>query len=277
MDHSLGTRLRRQREEQQIPIDAIAATTKINPTLLEALERDDVSNWPRGIFRRAYIRDYARAIGLDPDTIVREFLEIHPDTVEVPAGTTVWGEPEGKRRLPAIFRGSQPKPQIVPEARPVSLQAKPILLEPTRSEPTLSAAAHLCARLGRVSERRDIAAVLAEAAELLEAIGVVVWVPAGGAALTAVFVHGYSEDILPSMTRIPVEGRTAVADAFRASDLRIVDGNGATGAVVVPIVARGECLGVLALELPEGSERLESVRACATVLAAQLAFVSWSG
>ena len=31
------------------------------------------------MFRRAYIRAYARAIGLDPDTVVLEFLEAHAD------------------------------------------------------------------------------------------------------------------------------------------------------------------------------------------------------
>ena len=54
-------------------------------SLLEALERDDVSHWPSGIFRRAFIRAYAHAIGLDPDVVVREFLEVHPDPVEVVA------------------------------------------------------------------------------------------------------------------------------------------------------------------------------------------------
>jgi hypothetical protein len=38
-----------------------------------------VSHWPSGIFRRAYIRAYAQFIGLDPDALLREFLEVHPD------------------------------------------------------------------------------------------------------------------------------------------------------------------------------------------------------
>ena len=35
-----------------------------------------------GIFRRAFVRDYARAIGLEPDIVVREFLELFPDPQE---------------------------------------------------------------------------------------------------------------------------------------------------------------------------------------------------
>ena len=76
---SFGARLRRQREQQNIALVTIAEQTKIKVSLLEALERDDVSRWPVGIFRRAYIRAYAHAIGLSPDQIVREFLESYPD------------------------------------------------------------------------------------------------------------------------------------------------------------------------------------------------------
>jgi hypothetical protein len=79
MSSSFGTRLRRQREEQQIPLGTIAEQTKIKLSLLEGLERDDVSRWPSGIFRRSYFRAYARAIGLDPDSWLPEFQALHPD------------------------------------------------------------------------------------------------------------------------------------------------------------------------------------------------------
>src|SRR5438552_9355395 len=83
MPESFGARLRQQRERQQITLTSIAEQTKIQLYLLEALERDDVSHWPAGIFRRAFIRAYAHAIGLDPDVVVLEFLQFHPDPVEV--------------------------------------------------------------------------------------------------------------------------------------------------------------------------------------------------
>jgi transcriptional regulator with XRE-family HTH domain len=85
MADSLGARLRQQRERQQIALASIAEQTKISLSLLEGLERDDVLRWPTGIFRRAFIRAYAQAIGLEPDSVVREFLEAHPDPVEVVA------------------------------------------------------------------------------------------------------------------------------------------------------------------------------------------------
>src|SRR5689334_5842778 len=79
MDESFGARMRRQRECLDIPLTTIAEQTKIKVALLEALERDDVSRWPSGIFRRSFIRSYARAIRLNPDIVVREFLERYPD------------------------------------------------------------------------------------------------------------------------------------------------------------------------------------------------------
>src|SRR5688572_8733226 len=79
MPESFGARMRQRREERGIDLIAIAEQTKIKRALLEALERDDVSHWPSGIFRRAYIRTYAQFIGLDPDVVVREFLEVYPD------------------------------------------------------------------------------------------------------------------------------------------------------------------------------------------------------
>src|SRR4029077_12592998 len=83
LPESFGARLRQRRERQHIALSTIAEQTKIKVSLLEALERDDVSHWPSGIFRRAFIRAYAHAIGLEPDVIVREFLEIYPDPIEI--------------------------------------------------------------------------------------------------------------------------------------------------------------------------------------------------
>jgi transcriptional regulator with XRE-family HTH domain len=66
MPESFGARLRQRRERQQISLTTIAEQTKTQLSLLEALERDDVSHWPAGTFRRAFIRAYTHAIGPSP-------------------------------------------------------------------------------------------------------------------------------------------------------------------------------------------------------------------
>src|SRR5262245_242729 len=82
MESTFGARLRAQRERQQVALATIANQTKIRVSLLEELEKDDVTHWPHGIFRRSYVRSYALAIGLEPDAVAREFLELYPDTLD---------------------------------------------------------------------------------------------------------------------------------------------------------------------------------------------------
>ena len=81
-DESFGSRLRSERERRRIALEVIAENTKIGIGLLKGLERDDLSRWPSGIFRRSFIRSYAEAIGLDADETLREFLEHHPDPMD---------------------------------------------------------------------------------------------------------------------------------------------------------------------------------------------------
>jgi transcriptional regulator with XRE-family HTH domain len=76
---SFGQRLRFGRERLGISLEAIAASTKINRSLLADLERGDASKWPPGIYRRAFVREYAAAIGLPADAVVAEFLELFPE------------------------------------------------------------------------------------------------------------------------------------------------------------------------------------------------------
>lgn len=101
MSESFGARLRQRREDRQIPLTSIAEETKIKVSLLEGLERDDVSHWPSGIFRKAYLRAYAHMIGLDPDEALREFLELYPEPTDVFEATTVaLAQPgDGSRRI----------------------------------------------------------------------------------------------------------------------------------------------------------------------------------
>jgi cytoskeletal protein RodZ len=69
----LGARLKQARESRGIPLSDIATRTKISVTALEALERNDLSRLPGGIFGRAFVRSYAAELGLEPDKTVEEF------------------------------------------------------------------------------------------------------------------------------------------------------------------------------------------------------------
>ena len=75
---AFGPNLRRIRIQRGISLDTIARETKVAVELWDALERNDFSHWPTGLFARAYIREYARILDLDPETIVDEFCRYFP-------------------------------------------------------------------------------------------------------------------------------------------------------------------------------------------------------
>lgn len=78
-----GGKLRQARERRGISLRQIATSTKISVGVLEALERNDVSKLPGGIFSRAFVRSYALEVGLDPEEVVREFLAGMPSEIPV--------------------------------------------------------------------------------------------------------------------------------------------------------------------------------------------------
>jgi transcriptional regulator with XRE-family HTH domain len=71
-------RLRRHRQRHRISLEEIAIETNVKPELLEALEKNDLSGWPRGLYARSWIRAYASAVGLDPMDTVDEFCRLFP-------------------------------------------------------------------------------------------------------------------------------------------------------------------------------------------------------
>ena len=93
-----GGRMKRLREERGVELREIAETTKISVSVLEALERNDISRLPGGIFSRGFVRAYAAQIGADPDIAVRDFIARFPH--DVPAA-----EPDG-------FGRSQPSASV---------------------------------------------------------------------------------------------------------------------------------------------------------------------
>ena len=70
-----GGKLRAAREARGVALRQIAATTRISVAALEALERNDISKLPGGIFSRSFVRSYAAEVGLDPDEAVQEFID----------------------------------------------------------------------------------------------------------------------------------------------------------------------------------------------------------
>src|SRR4029079_7681379 len=94
-----GGKLRQARERRGISLRQIAASTKISAAALEALERNDISKLPGGIFSRAFVRSYAVEVGLDPDDTVREFLDRFDQDTPPAAAVSTSEVPEHEREF----------------------------------------------------------------------------------------------------------------------------------------------------------------------------------
>ena len=70
---AFGPTLRRARLQRGISLEGLAETTRVPADLWRGLEGNDLSRWPTGIFARAYVRQYAVAVGIDPEAAVDEF------------------------------------------------------------------------------------------------------------------------------------------------------------------------------------------------------------
>jgi len=309
MHESFGARLRLHREKQDVALKTIADETKISIALLEGLERDDISHWPSGIFRRAYVRAYAHAIGLNPDVVVREFFQVHPEPREIaiiepprrrgflgsalgslsllrsgraadtaprspsprPAENFALNLPPLEERVPPAVPADAMTPEDAPAASPAT---EPPATQPAPVEHVdLLAAAELCTELGRVDDTSQVLAILRDAARLLDATGLIVWLYDGIASeLRPALVHGYSDNVRAQLPAVKQGDDNATAAAFRSARTCTIRGvEGGCGALVVPMLAPAGCAGVLAIELPDGREQMPSVRAVAMFLAAMLA------
>jgi transcriptional regulator with XRE-family HTH domain len=86
---TFGPVLRASRERKGITLEQVAAETKLAVELWADLEDNNLSRWPRQIYARSYVRDYALRIGLDPDEVVNEFCRLFPE----------WGDRRAERLI----------------------------------------------------------------------------------------------------------------------------------------------------------------------------------
>src|SRR3989442_5672318 len=89
---TLGEELRRKREQREISLAEIAEATRIGTRFLKAIETDNFSILPGGIFTRSFIRAYAKHVGMNEDEAIGLYLQqVSGPTVEQqePAGEPI--------------------------------------------------------------------------------------------------------------------------------------------------------------------------------------------
>jgi GAF domain len=171
-----------------------------------------------------------------------------------------------------VVRRAQPAAQVAAAVAPVpaAVAAAAALAQPA---PDLDAIADLCSSMARVQDTRELQGLLERTVKTLGATGVIVWMPDGPqGTLRPVLAQGYASLALSRMGVIHPAADNATATAYRTKSVVVVPAEAlASGAVVVPLISSEGCSGAMAVELREGIEATPSVRAVATILAAQLA------
>jgi len=94
-----GATLREARERRGLSLRVIADATKISVRALEALERNDISRLPGGIFSRSFVRAYALEVGLDPEQMIAEFI------TRFPVETVTQGHPRTRALVDELESG----------------------------------------------------------------------------------------------------------------------------------------------------------------------------
>jgi cytoskeleton protein RodZ len=76
MSLTLGEKLRQAREERGITIMEVSEQTRISPLYLEAIENDDYSPLPGGIFNKGFVKSFAKYVGVDENEALQDYARL---------------------------------------------------------------------------------------------------------------------------------------------------------------------------------------------------------
>jgi hypothetical protein len=159
---------------------------------------------------------------------------------------------------------------------PLPTVGPPAIAASTESQPTpgisLPDAAAVCTAFGRVSESAEISTLLARAANVLSASGLIVWVASEqGTELMAAAASGYDERLFTRLGSIDRDASNLTAAAFRDGKAQTrCRGTGTAAALAVPLLSPLGPVGVFSAELREIADVDADRLALAAIFAAQL-------
>jgi cytoskeleton protein RodZ len=107
-ERSIGAALRAAREAQGRSVEDVAATTRMRPALLTALERGELERLGSAFYARSFVREVAEAVGLDPAPLL-EALRADEDGASlrrVPGTPQAVEDMAGPSRPPSRLAGA---------------------------------------------------------------------------------------------------------------------------------------------------------------------------
>ena len=100
----VGEILKKRREELGQDLKEIAHTLKIRYDYLKALEAEDFEKLPVPVYTKGYIRDYAKFLDINPDIIIKAYMEkISPPVIEKSLPDETAKEKKPVRKYIAVF------------------------------------------------------------------------------------------------------------------------------------------------------------------------------
>ena len=122
---TFGQILRDAREARGLSTSQVAAKTHILVQIIEGMEKEDFHRIPAAIYGRGFVKSYAACVGLDPQPLLREFMDIYEGrrapTVQIRPVPTA--EPPAPIPEPAP---AFPEPAPVPEPVPAFPEPAPV-------------------------------------------------------------------------------------------------------------------------------------------------------
>lgn len=123
----IGTQLRRAREAMGLTLEDVQQKTKIHAEYLQALERDRFDSLPSPFYVRAFLRTYARCLGMDPQPLLDRYERLNQGGAD-PAASFRRTRPlqgGGYRSNTGRFRTAPPLSATGPNPRVASASERP--------------------------------------------------------------------------------------------------------------------------------------------------------
>ena len=94
----LGQLLREARLEKGLSLEEVEDLTKIRKRYLQAIEDGQYKVLPGPFYVRAFVKNYAEIVGLDPDQVLRIYRNVIPDP-GAEAQNEVYSQPRRRRNV----------------------------------------------------------------------------------------------------------------------------------------------------------------------------------
>jgi cytoskeleton protein RodZ len=104
---SIGETLRRERLQQGMDLQQLSQSTKIGTRMLQAMEQNDFSKLPGGVFTRSFIKQYAAALGMNPAELEEQLSLLQTDPEEPKNGPRKDVIPEDRHYSLSDYKSSR--------------------------------------------------------------------------------------------------------------------------------------------------------------------------